>query len=173
MHHYRSYQIMDQMELHRENQSFDVPLQKSMHLELERIFRLLKMLYPKQDLRSAFVGLESGNKAHHDSALELIDNTLKPSIRRLLVPLVDSEISLAEKVELANRVLPSTIDSNDDALMALMDTHDPWLKSCAAHLIGVLELKQFKDTVDEWASDRDPVLREKAQTAQQRLAAAM
>jgi hypothetical protein len=40
-------------------------------------------------------------------------------------------------------------------------------------LIGVLELKQFKDTVDEWASDRDPVLREKAQTAQQRLAAAM
>ena len=172
MHHYRTYQIMDRMEPHRQHQSFDVPLQKSMHLELERIFRLLKMLYPKQDLRSAFVGLESGNKAHHDSALELIDNTLKPSIRRLLVPLVDSEISLAEKVQLANRVLPSTIDSKDDALLALMDTEDPWLKSCAAHLIGILGLQEFKATVDQWASDRDPVLREKAQRAQQRLAAA-
>jgi AAA family ATP:ADP antiporter len=172
MNHYRAYQIVGRMESHREQQSFDIPLKKSMHHELERIFRLLKMLYPKHDLRSAFLGLDSGDRAHRDSALEFIDNTLKPSIRRLLVPLVDSEISLTERVRLANRVLPSTIDSKDDALLALMDTEDPWLKSCAAHLIGILGLKQFQATVDRWASDHDPVLREKAQRAQQRLAAA-
>ena len=172
MNHFRAYQIIGRMESYREQQSFDIPLQKSMHHELERIFRLLKMLYPKQDLRSAFIGLESEDRAHHDSALEFIDNTLKPSIRRLLVPLVDSEISLTERVQLANRVLLSTIDSKDDALLALMDTEDPWLKSCAAHLIGILGLKQFQATVDRWASDHDPVLREKAQRAQQRLAAA-
>src|SRR5688572_1238261 len=172
MHHYRAYQILGSVDNHRDHQSFNAPMQKSMHHELERIFRLLKMLYPQHDLRSAFVGLESGIKSHHDSALELIDNTLKPSIRRLLVPLVDSEITLAERVELANRVLPSTIESQDDALLALMDTEDPWLKSCAAHMIGILGLKQFQSMVDQWASDRDPVLREKAQRAQQRLAAA-
>ncbi len=60
--HYQAYQILGRMDGHREQQSFDRPLQKSMHHELERIFRLLKMLYPKHDLRSAFVGLESGNK---------------------------------------------------------------------------------------------------------------
>jgi AAA family ATP:ADP antiporter len=172
MHHYRAFQIIGRMDDQRQNQSFDTPLQKSLHNELERIFRLLKMLYPRHDLRSAFVGLESGNKAAHDSALEFIDNTLKPSIRRLLVPLLDSEISLTERVELANRLLPSTIDSRDDAVLALMDTEDPWLKSCAAHLIGMLGLKQFQETVDRWASDHDPVLREKAQRAQQRLAEA-
>ncbi len=85
---------------------------------------------------------------------------------------MDSEFSLTEKVDLANRVLPSTINSKDDALLALMDTEDPWLRSCAAHLIGILGLKQFQATVDRWASDHDPVLREKAQRAQQRLAAA-
>jgi len=172
MHRYQAYQILGRMDAHRENQSFDRPLQKSMIHELERIFRLLKMLYPKHDLRSAFVGLESGNKTARDSALEFIDNTLKPSIRRLLVPLVDSEFSLTERVELANRVLPSTINSKDDALLALMGTEDPWLKSCAAHLIGILGLKEFQSTVDQWASDHDPILREKAQRAQQRLAAA-
>jgi len=172
MNHYRAYQIVGKVDAHRERQSFDIPLQKSMHHELERIFRLLKMLYPKQDLRSAFVGLQSSDRAHRDSALEFIDNTLKPSIRRLLVPLLDREISLTERVQLANRVLPSTIDSKDDALLALMNTEDPWLKSCAAHLIGILELKQFQATVDRWAADHDPLLREKAQKAQQRLAGA-
>jgi hypothetical protein len=85
---------------------------------------------------------------------------------------VDSEFSLTERVELANRVLPSTINSKDDALLALMGTEDPWLKSCAAHLIGILGLKEFQSTVDRWAIDHDPILREKAQRAQERLAAA-
>jgi len=67
--------------------------------------------------------------------------------------------------------LRSTIDSEDDALLALMNTQDPWLKSCAAHLIGILGLKQFQADVDQWSSDPDPILREKAQRAQQRLAA--
>jgi hypothetical protein len=115
--------------------------------------------------------LQSKKKAEHDNALEFIDNTLKPSIRRLVVPLVDAEISLRERVALANRVLASAIDSRDDALLALMNTEDPWLKSCAAHLIGILGLKQFQAEVDQWAGDHDPVLRETAQRAQQRLAA--
>jgi hypothetical protein len=146
-------------------------LQKSIHHEIERIFRLLKMIYPEHDLQSAFVGLQSKDKAEHDRALEFIDNTVKHSIRRLLVPLVDGEISLREKVDLANRVLRSTMDSKEDALLALMNTHDPWLKSCAAHLIGILGLRQFEIEIDEWARDLDPVLREKAQRARQRLAA--
>jgi hypothetical protein len=52
-----------------------------------------------------------------------------------------------------------------------MYTEDPWMKSCAAHLIGILGLKHFQKEVDEWANDNEPVLREKAQRAQQRLAA--
>jgi AAA family ATP:ADP antiporter len=171
MNYCRTYQIMATMAGHMEQQSMNVPLQKSLQHDMERIFRLLKMLYPKHDLQSAFVGLQSQSKMEHDTALEFIDNTLKPSIRRVLVPLVDSEISLREKVEFANRVLHSTIDSKDDALLALIRTEDPWLKSCAAHLIGVLGMKQYQTEIDRWASDPDPLLREKAQRAQQRLAA--
>ena len=173
MSHYRAYQIIGKSGWSSSSSNPSISLSRNpCTMNSRRIFRLLKMLYPQHDLQSAFVALESGNGAHRDSALEFIDNTLKPSIRRLLVPLVDGEISLVEKVGLANRLLASTIDSKDDALLALMDTEDPWLRSCAAHLIGVLGLKQFQGTVDQWASDHDPVLREKAQRAQQRLAAA-
>jgi HEAT repeat protein len=170
MNHCRSYQVMGKMDGHLEQPSFNAPLLKSIDHELERIFRLLKMLYPRHDLQSAFIALQSKKKTEHDSALEFIDNTLKAPIRRIIVPLVDSEVSLQEKVEFANRMLRSTIDSEDDALLILMHTEDPWLKSCAAHLIGILGLKQFQAEVDQWASDSDPVLREKAQRARQRLA---
>jgi hypothetical protein len=51
-----------------------------------------------------------------------------------------------------------------------MQTQDPWLNSCAAHLIGILGLKHYQKEIDQWASDPDPLLREKAQRAQQRLA---
>src|SRR5262245_55229976 len=139
--------------------------------ELERIFRLLKILHPDTDLESAFVGLQSGAKNEHDNAFEFIENVLKPGIRRLLMPLVDPDIPLTEKVELANSVLGSTVESKDDALQILMYTEDPWMKSCAAHLIGIMGLKHFQKEIDEWANDNEPVLREKAQRAQQRLAA--
>ena len=101
------------------------------------------MLHPDADLESAFVGLQSGIKSEHDKALEFIENVLKPDVRHLLIPLVDGDIALTEKVELANRILGSRVESKDDALRVLMHTHDPWMKSCAAHLIGILGLKHF------------------------------
>jgi AAA family ATP:ADP antiporter len=172
MSHCQSYQIMGRVDGHLKQQSFYLPLMKSIDHELERIFRLLKMLYPQHDLKSAFVALRSNDKVERDRGLEFIDNALKLSIRRLLVPLLDGEIGLAEKVTFANSVLGATIDSTGDALQALMKAEDPWLKSCAAHLIGVLGLKQFETEVNRWASDPDPLLSEKAQRARKRLTAA-
>jgi AAA family ATP:ADP antiporter len=170
MGQYRAYQIMSKMDGHLAQESFNAPLRKSILNELERIFRLLKMLHPNHDLESAFVGLQSQDKNEHDNALEFIDNVLRPAMRRLIVPLVDAEVGVAERVELANRLLRSKLESKEDALLALRQSQDPWLKSCAAHLIGVLGLKQFEQDVDQWANDPDPLLREKAQRAKQRLA---
>jgi hypothetical protein len=170
MSHFRSYQVMATMEGHLGHESVSVPLQKSIDNELERIFRLLKMLHPEVDLESAFVGLQSGIKSEHDKALEFIENVLKPDVRHLLIPLVDGDVPLTEKVELANRILGSKVESEDDALRVLMHTDDLWMKSCAAYLIGFLGLKHFHGELEEWANDPDALLREKAQRAQHRLA---
>jgi AAA family ATP:ADP antiporter len=170
MSHYRSYQVMGTMDDQFADDSFSVSLQKSIDKGLERIFRLLKMLHPDADLKSAFVGLHSPVKSEHDNALEFIENILKPGVRHLLLPLVDADMVLTEKVELANRILGSKVESKDDALRVLMNTHDPWMKSCAAHLIGILGLKHFQEQLDEWASDPDPRLRETVRSAQHRLA---
>jgi hypothetical protein len=41
----------------------------------------------------------------HANALEFLDNTLSPELRVLIVPLLDSEVSVAERVKLADRFL--------------------------------------------------------------------
>ena len=171
MSHYRSYQVMGTVDGQLDQPSLTGALQKSIDNELERIFRLLKMLHPDSDLESAFLGLQSPVKSEHDTALEFIENIFQPGIRRLLIPLVDGDIALTEKVELANRILGSKVESQDDVLRVLMYTEDPWMKSCAAHLIGILGLKQFDKQLDDWATDPDSLVRENAQRAQHRLKA--
>ena len=79
--------------------------------EMERIFRLLKLLFPSIDLQNAYHGVQSRDPVTHANALEFLDNTLNPRLRGLLVPLVDSDISVAERIRQADRFLGFSADS--------------------------------------------------------------
>jgi AAA family ATP:ADP antiporter len=98
--HYRSYQILGS-----EGGVPDEDLQRLMRDELERIFRLMKLLFPAIDLQSAFLGIHSNDPVMHSNALEFLDNTLNARLRSLLVPLLDSEVTVAERVQLADQFL--------------------------------------------------------------------
>jgi AAA family ATP:ADP antiporter len=98
--HYRSYQILGS-----EGGVPDEDLQKAMRGELERIFRLMKLLFPAIDLQSAFLGIHSNDPVMHSNALEFLDNTLNARLRALLVPLLDSEVTVAERIQLADQFL--------------------------------------------------------------------
>ena len=100
MGHYRSYQIMGTL-----GGVPDDTLKKSMNHELERIFRLMKLLSPSLDLKEAYAGAHSSDAIMHANALEFLDNILSPELRTLIVPLIDSEVTIAERVKLADRFL--------------------------------------------------------------------
>ncbi len=72
--------------------------------EVERIFRLLALLHPDVDLHSAYYGVQSVDQVVHDNALEFLDNVLASNLRRLVVPLVDSTVSVTERSRLANQL---------------------------------------------------------------------
>jgi hypothetical protein len=80
-------------------------IKEAMKQDLERIFRLMKLLWPEHSLRNAYMGLQSRDPVTHANALEYLDNTLKPELRNLLVPLIDSDVSDAERARLADRLL--------------------------------------------------------------------
>jgi AAA family ATP:ADP antiporter len=100
MGHYRSYQILGAL-----GGGADEALRTSMAGEVERIFRLLKLLFPSIDLQNAYLGVQSSDPVTHANALEFLDNTLNPRLRSLLVPLVDSDVSVAERIAQADKFL--------------------------------------------------------------------
>ena len=126
MGHYRSYQILASA-----NGEPTDALRESIKEELERIFRLMKLLFPEHDIQRAHLGLQSKDPITHANALEFLDITLKPQLRNLLVPLIDSEVSETERAHLADRFLRIKVGSRDEAIALLLSSEDPWLKSCA------------------------------------------
>jgi hypothetical protein len=106
MGHYRSYQILG-----ISGGQMDGELKAAMTDELERIFRLMKLLFPSIDLQNAYWGIQSADPILHANALEFLDNTLKPDLRTRLVPLLDSEVSLRERIHLADRFLGFSVQA--------------------------------------------------------------
>jgi AAA family ATP:ADP antiporter len=171
--HYRSYQILGTLGGDIESDEPVVKaLKESMDQEVERIFRLLSLLHPQYDLHSAYFGLQSTNPVVHANALEFLDNVLKPQLRNALVPLLDSDIGIEERVQRANQLVGASMENREQAVAAMVLSSDPWLKSCGAYAIGTLGLKSLAYALDECMNHPDPLLRETARQAKLRLAAA-
>lgn len=170
MGHYRSYQILGTLggELNSDD-PIARGLQETMKQELERIFRLLSLLFPHYDLHSAYFGLQTGNAVVRDNALEFLDNILKPEIRSVLVPVLDGEVGLDERVRLANQMVGAAVESREEAVEVLIKSNDPWLKSCGAYAIGTLGLTSLEKELDQCLVHDDPLLRETARQAKLRL----
>jgi ATP:ADP antiporter, AAA family len=168
--HYRSYQILHSIGTMPESGDPVAPaLKESMQRELERIFHLLSLLHPHLDLHDAYIGLQSSSVSVHDNALEFLDNVLKLQVRDMLVPLLDSKITVAERAQIAERLARTKIESQEQAVAALVASEDTWLKSCGAYAIGALGIKSLEEELNRCLSDSDPLLRETARAAKLRL----
>ncbi len=168
--HYRSYQILERLEAVLPSyEPLAEALSESMKHEVERIFRVLDLLYPCDDFSGVYFGLQSRSIVLHDNALEFLDNVLKTQFRRMLVPLLDPKVSLAERVSIANRLVSAGIESSEQAIAVLVASNDPCLRSCGAHAVGIFGLKSLEHELNRCLDHPDPLLRETARQAKLRL----
>jgi len=171
MGHYRSYQVLGTL-----GGTFKDPanpiehgLRESMEKETERIFRLLKILYPQYDLHSAYVGLQSSDPVVHDNAVEFMDSVLPPEVRVLIIPLFDRDVSIGARITAANRMLGASLTDREEAIEVMALSDDPWLRACAAYAAGEMRLMRFAETLDKWSEDADALLRATAIDAREKL----
>jgi ATP:ADP antiporter, AAA family len=169
--HYRSYQVLGPLEaqLKREDAVIDA-LRHSMEQELERIFRLMALLLPQAGLHDAYVGVRSSNPTVRANALEFLDNVLKPELRQVLVPLLDSHVTVQERIALANRLVGAPLETSDQAVATLLASDDPWLRSCAIQAVGTLQLRSLAPELKRYEDAADPLVREAVVAARARLA---
>ena len=171
--HYRSYQILAKLDKLPENdQAVGQALSESMKLEIERVFRLLELLYPYRDFSTAYIGLQSKSINVHDNALEFLDTVLKGELRATLIPLLDGKVTATEKASIADRLVPVRIENSEQAAAVLVASDDPWLRSCGAYAIGTLGLNSLFDDLTRCLADPDPLVRETARRAKASLEAA-
>jgi ATP:ADP antiporter, AAA family len=172
MGHYRSYQVLATLQGSMDDPSNPIEhgLRESMEKETERIFRLLKILYPQYDLHSAYVGMQSTDPVVHDNAVEFMDSVLPPEVRSLIIPLFDRNVRVRERIVTANRLLGSTVGDREEAIEVMAVSEDPWLRACAAYAIGEMRLTRFAGKLDDWSrDDADPLLRATAVDAREKL----
>jgi AAA family ATP:ADP antiporter len=168
--HYRSYQILERLETVTPSyEPLAGALSESMKHEVERIFRVLDLLYPRDNFSSAYVGLQSNSLTVRDNTLEFLDNVLTTEFRKMLVPLLDSKVSIAERATIANRLVPARIENSEQATAVLVASNDPCLRSCGAHAVGIFRLKSLEHELNRCLEHPDPLLREAARQAKLRL----
>ena len=119
-------------------------LQHSMEQELERIFRLMALLLPQAGLHDAYVGVRSSNPIVRANALEFLDNVLKPELRQVLVPLLDSQVDGRGADRAGEPAGRRAARDAEQAVATLLASEDPWLRSCAIYAVGALQLRRLE-----------------------------
>ena len=71
---------------------------------------------PRSGLHDAYVGVRSANPTVRANALEFLDNVLKPELRRLLVPLLDSQVTVDERIAIANQLVGAPLETAEQAV---------------------------------------------------------
>ena len=95
-------------------------MDRSMEHERERIFRLLSLLLPGVDLQDAYVGLESMQATIRANSLEYLDNVLSPQLRQVLVPVLDPQTTLEERIAIADRLVGAPVNTAEAGIASLL-----------------------------------------------------
>ncbi|MDH3939339.1 MAG: HEAT repeat domain-containing protein, partial [candidate division Zixibacteria bacterium] len=161
------YQVARVLHLHQ--QSLDSPagnllqraLQEKQQQNLERIFRLLGLVYPPRDIYYAYLGIVSGRKMLHANAIEFLDNLLRTDIKRYILPILD-DVSPGLILQKGSELFEVGYADREDALTYLMEGPDSWLRACAVFTIRPDDSHRLQELVEKSLDDPDPVVRETA-----------
>ncbi len=154
MGHYRSYQIMGKLgDAFEHADPVALSLKQSMDHEVERIFRLMQRCAGRKPTCTAPTSAcNRRTPSVRANALEFLDNILQPQVRSLIVPLLDSQVSVSERVALANRLLGTLVETPEQAVAALVASDDPWMRASGAYAIGMLRLTSLALELDRLAT---------------------
>ncbi|HEX9653880.1 MAG TPA: hypothetical protein VGA99_09220, partial [bacterium] len=117
-------------------------LESRLENNLDRIFRLLGLMYTPDDIYTAYQGIKSADPDARVNALEFLDNVLEKKIKKRVIPLIERTMahSLTERV--LNQ-FGAKISSDFEGMLAVLNGEDNWLKAYALYVIGQAQETQF------------------------------
>jgi len=122
-------------------------LADKLHRAVDRIYRLLGLLYHVDDVAAARYTIEQGQSRRRAAAVEYLDNLLGGVVRRRVMPILD-DTPLAEKVHHANLVLKSRPRDLEDTLAQLVHDDDAVIAASAIHFVGRRGIRSLADDLE-------------------------
>ena len=136
-------------------------------------FGVLEIRYPSQTIQLVRANLESDDRTIRANALEIVDNVLTKDESRLLLPLAEDGYTLQGRVQ-KGRDLFSLVSCSAEVWMTrLLNDPHPWIVSCTLYYAAEHRLAELIEHARPHLDAKDPVVRETAVVALDRLLASV
>ncbi len=148
--------------------SLIVLLERRLDGNLERIFRLLGLKYPFDDILNIYQGIQSKKPDMRINALEFLDNLLETNLKRVLVPIVETAL-LDTISEEALKNLNLKIPDEFQCLSMLLAGKDVKINLATLYLIGQIKDKKYIPLVANFTNSKNPKIKSFAKQAHNEL----
>jgi ATP/ADP translocase/HEAT repeat protein len=121
-------------------------------LATERLFRLLGLLYPKDDLQNMYRGTRSTNRKVRSSSQELLEDLLEPPLREAVLALVD-DIPDRQKLDRADGYHQLLGIDYETLLRSLLEKGGVGMRCLVAYHVGELRIVNLKEDLEALPPD--------------------
>ncbi len=139
-------------------------LERRLDNGLKRIFKLLELRYPQDDIRIAYNGITSGVQENVTNAIEFLDLLLNPNLKMALIPIVEATV-----LDITSEEVIDTISKNRTTEMecfnGILLGKDTRLKMAVLYLISKTNDKRFQKILTPHLNAKDQRIKELANKA--------
>ena len=119
-------------------------LQERLEQTLERLFRLLGLKYPPEDMHNAYLAVRGRRREQFLAALDFLDTVLEPALKRVVLPLLDSSEGMTER---GRDLFGLEVRDAESAIRDLIHSSDPWLSACAMAAAGERRFHKLRSDI--------------------------
>ncbi len=129
-------------------------LGEKMARTVDRVYRLLSLLYEWKDVEAARWAIEHGDPRARASASEYLDNILTGNLRKRLMSVIE-DLPRAEKVQKGNVLLKTRPRDVEETLLELINDEDAVISAAAVDLVRELGVWNLAPDLEHLLAHRD------------------
>ncbi len=148
-------------EIKEARQDLQALLERRIDGTLERIFRLLGLRYPPDDVITAYNGIRSVDANTRSNSVDFLDNVLDPNLKRVMLPIAEIAVTETLSAEIIRSYHIKTMDEIE-CLQSLLHGRDPRLKLAVFRLVEAIGHSDYLELVRPFQDSPMEKVREQA-----------